>query len=191
MPPNEGEPNAETIEERIFNHDDEAFHVRTDWFLVGHGILFEAFFSALAHDGASWIALPVWIFGVVAAWAWLSTAVWQVKTLSDVKTHFREAARVYDEIQRRRGALSDKRSRYIRVLFPWQHGTGVFGYVLPMACLGSWLGIGGIQWGTYFLRLFPFIKAHAGCTVAGADGALIVCLIAWLVQRPGTKSTGN
>jgi hypothetical protein len=175
MPPDEGHPNEETIEERVFNHDDEAFHVRTDWFLVGHGILFEAFVTARTGDCGSLIALPVWIFGAVAAWAWLGTSVWQVKTLRDVKDRFRGAARAYDEIQRHRRRLTAARGPRMWLPFPWQHGTGVFGYILPIACLVSWLALGVIQWGAC---VGDFIKAHVCCSVAGS----VMALAAWILM---------
>ena len=153
MPKKQGEPNVETVEERIFCHDDNAFHTRTDWFLVGHAILFEAFVAAIGSDAKTQghaVAVPVWIFGVVAAWSWLATSQWQRKTLDRVKARFRDESSVYDEVQEDRDRRYPRRPWWALALFPWQHGTGVFGLVLPIACLLAWLGMGGAAWSEQF-----------------------------------------
>jgi uncharacterized protein (DUF983 family) len=126
----------ETVQERTFFHEDDAFHDRTDWFLVGHGILFEAFFSARDKG----LSLPVWLFGLVSAWIWLAVSLRQLPQLNSMKRDFEYVAKSYRKEQRRRRLHDKRRPRY---LFPFfLHATTWFGVALPVACLGAWLWMG-------------------------------------------------
>jgi hypothetical protein len=162
---------AETTEERVFNHDDDSFHTRTDWFLVGHGILFEAFFSARGLCDSSVETAIVWCFGLVAAWSWLGTSLWQLETLAHDKKRLRRASPVYDDIQKWRAHRSRKRSRMMRAIFPWQHGTKVFGCVLPLVCLLAWVALGITQTSSWFWL-------HRACLYVA-----VVAVIAFAVHR--------
>jgi|SRR5580692_4431855 hypothetical protein len=130
----------ESVQERTFFHEDDAFHDRTDWFLVGHGILFEAFLSAREKH----LSLPVWLFGLVSAWIWLTVSLRQLPQLNSMKRDFERVSTSYRTEQRQRRLDDGHRRRrswgFSRLFF--QHATTAFGVYIPLACLGVWLWFG-------------------------------------------------
>ena len=135
---------GETVEERVFFHEDDAFHVRTDWFLVGHGILFEAFVAAAQED--KWIAYAVGAFGLVAAWCWLAVSLRQVQNLDAMKSAFRRAAVPYDVAQSERALRDRKRNGSGRDGPLSMRAAPVFGKVLPWACTLVWIVVLARLW---------------------------------------------
>jgi hypothetical protein len=126
--------NEETLAERLFFHEDDAFHVRTDWFLIGHGILLEALFSAKGTAATCLVCL----FGVSAAFVWLGVSLRHIPALNKQKRDFQNASIIYKRRQDGR-ALHDSMNRgsWLR----W-HATWAFGIALPKMCLVTWLLLG-------------------------------------------------
>lgn len=129
----------ETTAERVFFHDDDAFHDRTDWFLVAHTILLEAFVSAYEHP---WAATIIVTFGVVSAWSWLTVSLRQHGNLEATKAAFREASPFYAKVHQIRSDRFNARRTVegplSRTLFRWQLATVVFGRILPTCTVAMW-----------------------------------------------------
>jgi hypothetical protein len=140
MPSESSDEHTETTAERIFFHDDDAFHARTDWFLIAHAILLEAFFAPHGR----FARIVVGLFSIVAAWAWMAVSLRLFVLLDTSKTGFVEVSRTYGEVQEAR-RRKDKEPRSVLKRLFWRHATSAFGIVLPCACLLMWIALEAAQ----------------------------------------------
>jgi hypothetical protein len=135
----DGDPkmNEQTVEERLFMHEDDAFHNRTSWFLALHAALL-AGYASVVHQGL--IAVAVWVFGLLSAIGWLAVLLRQLRNLECDKKDFEEVCYAYKRRQATRRQRDDDRNDIL-----WlgsAHATWVFGIVMPTAAFLSWLGAG-------------------------------------------------
>src|SRR5688572_24362775 len=86
------EPRASGLEHAALaqlHREDEAIGLRTDWSLIFHAILIEAFLSAGSHSSNGSLlytspVLPIAAFGTGAAWLWFWTGMRQYWNLRSI-----------------------------------------------------------------------------------------------------------
>jgi hypothetical protein len=119
----------------FFIHEVENLHHRIDWFLVFHGILFEAFLAAryFAHR------ITIGVLGCVVSYVWLIAGIRQlwnvrhlVRSIADDGIMGKEAGRLFKELF---NAREEFQSPWMR----WARATPAFGIILPFAVLVAWL----------------------------------------------------
>ena len=131
----------ERLERRLlfdfFIHEAENLHNRVDWFLIFHGILFEAFLAT--HYFVHRITLGV--LGCVVSYVWLVAGIRQlwdlrqlVSSMGDDSIMGSDAGRVFKELFRARDAIQPSWMR-------WAKATPAFSIILPFAVLVAWFVI--------------------------------------------------
>jgi len=140
MPSEPKDQDTDTVAERVFFHDDDAFHARTDWFLIAHAILLEAFFAPHGR----FARIVVGLFSIIAAWAWMAVSLRQFVHLDASKQGFVEASDSYRRVQEARRKKDSEPRSLLKRLF-WRHATSAFGIVLPCACLVMWIALEAAQ----------------------------------------------
>jgi hypothetical protein len=154
-------------------HEAENLHNRVDWFLIFHGILFEAFFAA--HYNAQRITIGA--LGCLVAYVWLVAGIRQlwdighmVKSASDEGIMGREVG----ELFRR---LFEARQLYQPRWMKWARATPAFCIVLPLAVSVAWLVVTStaIELGINFPGLIA------------AVATLLVFTRLWIKVQPGPK----
>jgi hypothetical protein len=121
----------------FFIHEAENIHNRVDWFLIFHGILFEAFLST--HYAVHRITLGT--LGCLVSYVWLVAGVrqlWDVRQLVEsVKDRNIMGAAAADLFKGMYKARAECQPRWIR----WARATPAFCILLPFAVLVAWLAV--------------------------------------------------
>ncbi|SRR5713101_968329 len=115
-------------------HEAENVHNRVDWFLIFHGILFEAFLAARrpAHR------ITLGVLGFLVSWVWLVSGIRQLSNLrylvgevqkDDVMTS--SAA----SLLRKMYTARSNQSRWMK----WARATPAFCVLLPATVSAAWL----------------------------------------------------
>src|SRR5437870_3062617 len=128
----------ERIERRLlfdfFIHEAENLHNRVDWFLIFHGILFEAFLAARRPVHC----ITLGVLGCLVSYVWLVAGVrqwWNVRhlidSLSDREIMGNTASNVVAGVFQARRNFRPSPTR-------WAHATPAFSVVLPLAVLLTW-----------------------------------------------------
>jgi hypothetical protein len=175
---------SELLFER-FKYEDEMLGRRTDWFLLFHAILLEAFFTSEA--------LAVSLFGFITAFVWLSSGVrqwWNHKHLQRVvenpKVMGEQFAAVFSGISRVRAT---QQSWLIR----WAHSAPAFAILIPLAATCVWLHYlaASIPPVTEWSGMVVFSRVPRTMAVAGTICVGIVVLLSLLGNKPQFKSRNN
>jgi hypothetical protein len=118
----------------FFIHEAENLHDRVDWFLIFHGILFEAFVAS--RFSIHRIALGT--LGVLASWVWLVAGIRQqwslahlANCMADTKIMGKEAGQTFRRLWDARNAQKWWMKRF--------KATPAFSVVLPFAVFTTWL----------------------------------------------------
>lgn len=141
-PDNTTEPKKEASDESskrrmifdLFLHEDDRISQRTDWFLISHAILFEAFISVSNERHR----LALGLFGLTASWLWLMNGMrqqWLSKQLGD---SLESSAIMGVEISREFKHLFEKRRKKISHLYHWASAVPTFTFTIPLACVIVW-----------------------------------------------------
>jgi hypothetical protein len=111
---------------------------RTDWFLIAHGILLEAFFSGEKRPVAATIIGSV---GSLAAWLWLMVGWrqrWLLRHLGDCMEREELVGKDASGLFRR---LFEVRRAGLPWALAWARPTPTFSVVLPAAFVLAWISL--------------------------------------------------
>jgi hypothetical protein len=117
-----------------FRHEDNALGNRTDFFLIFHAILLEAYFSG---DKPPWVAIAISLFGFTCAFLWLSIGFRQRvnhQFAIEVLKQDWLVSRDFACIQKGIGNIREKQSTF----FKWAIATSAFAVVIPLAATILW-----------------------------------------------------
>jgi hypothetical protein len=115
-------------------HEAENIHNRVDWFLIFHGILFEAFLASKRPTHQ----ITLGILGCLVSYVWLVAGIRQLWNLRWLVGKAREeetmgtGAVLYKQIL---AARNDEQPNWMR----WARATPAFCVLLPSAVLVAWL----------------------------------------------------
>jgi hypothetical protein len=126
------------IAERRFWHEGDILTLRTEFFLIGQGILFEAFFSAASFKLRG---LEIAAFGLVSSFAWLMVGArndWHIRFISAVVSTPEVAGdATVAEFKKGILAIRDREPKWLR----WAHSLLLFGRVMPFVCFDAWVSL--------------------------------------------------
>ncbi|OGQ51102.1 MAG: hypothetical protein A3J24_11510 [Deltaproteobacteria bacterium RIFCSPLOWO2_02_FULL_53_8] len=129
------EPSKRRMIFDLFLHEDDRISQRTDWFLISHAILFEAFISVSNERHR----LALGLFGLVVGWLWLMNGMrqqWSSKQLGDCV----ESPSVMGlEISHEFKHLFERRRKSISQLYQWASAVPTFTVTIPLACVIAWV----------------------------------------------------
>lgn len=118
----------------FFIHEAENLHNRADWFLVFHGILFEAFVTS----NGSTQRIPLGTLGVLVSWVWLLAGIRQQFALNHLARCMANAKIMGIETSYAFQRLWDARNKRKSIVTKLQ-ATPAFSIVLPAAVFATWL----------------------------------------------------
>jgi hypothetical protein len=143
----------------FFIHETENIHNRVDWFLIFHGILFEAFLAARypVHR------LTLGVLGSLVSYVWLVGGIRQLRNQRELVGAVKNATVMGPE-----AALLFKRMYENRSAQPgwmkWASALPAFCIWLPSAVLASWIVVtatycegGGIMWHGLIITLVAVV----------------------------------
>jgi len=118
----------------FFIHEAENLHNRVDWFLIFHGILFEAFLSTryAVHR------ITLGTLGCLVSYVWLVAGIRQLWNLRHLVNSVKDrdimgsAADIFNQMYRSRGECQP---RWMK----WASATPAFCILLPAVVLLAWL----------------------------------------------------
>ena len=119
----------------FFIHEAENLHNRVDWFLIFHGILFEAFLAA--HYFVHRITLGV--LGCVVSYVWLIAGIRQLWNLRHLVESIADEGIMGSEAGRVFGRLLHAREAFQSPWMKWARATPSFSIFLPFTVLTAWL----------------------------------------------------
>lgn len=119
----------ETAAERLYFHEDRTLNQRTDWLLVFHAIMFEAFFQAASYGRVASVVTSA--FGLISAFAWVRVAGQNRDALRFLRAEFGKTSPFFDG---GRGAGGERAGVLAKsgLASPW------FTLTVPLAALGVW-----------------------------------------------------
>jgi hypothetical protein len=119
----------ETAVERLFFHEDRTLNQRTDWLLVFHSIMFEAFFQAASYGRLASVATSG--FGLLSALAWARVAARNREGLGLLRAEFAKTSPFFLE---GRGAPGERAGLLAKsgLASPW------LTLALPLAAIVVW-----------------------------------------------------
>ncbi len=157
----------------FFIHEAENVHNRVDWFLIFHGILFEAFLAA--HYPPHRITIGV--LGCLVSYVWLIAGIrqsWDLGHLvKSISNHVIMGPEAGDLFRR----LFEARQQYQPAWMKWARAAPAFCIVLPIAVLAAWLVVTATATECGF-RLW---------VLAGAMATLLVFTGLWAIVQPGPQ----
>jgi hypothetical protein len=119
----------------FFIHEAETVNLRADWFLIFHGILFEAFLAA--HFTLHRVTLGV--LGCLASYVWLAVGIRQTWDLKHLVDSVSSEVIMGTEEGRLFRRLFEARRQHQPWWMKWARSTPAFCIVLPCGCLTAWL----------------------------------------------------
>jgi hypothetical protein len=133
----------------LFIHEAEVVNTRTDWFLVFHAILLEAFFSAEASRRVSdREARMVAVVGIATSFLWLMIGwreLWNVRHLARV---VRRREVLGTESAQLLARFYQARRDHNPLALRWAKSTPAFCVAMPALLLYAWSFLGGRDtWG--------------------------------------------
>lgn len=184
----DGQVSHQTLIFDFFKEEADRLDKRTDWFLIFHAILFEAFFSA-RDRGFSYVA--VGLFGLFTAFLWLAAGArqwWELRQLGacmeDEGLMGKPFAHVYRKIFESRRSLTPW---WVR----WARPTPAFAIAIPLLCTAVWAHLLGMDPVPALVRRFVPALLEARHQVlwhivsAAAIVSAGIALVVWL--GPGPK----
>lgn len=151
-------------------------HQRTDWFLIFHAILLEAY---LSEHSSGRIQMVVGCVGLVLSYLWLVTGIrhrWTFMHLGKCMT----AKEIMGQgISSSLGKVFELRNEKIPAhALPWARPTSCFGVITPAIFLAAWTTLLVMAEFTLKGKLLCFGAAFAACLLA----TLVACCLG-----PGPK----
>jgi len=146
---------------RWFWHEGDNLNQRTDWFLIFHAILMEAYLAAGGDHGLPSRGLEIGLLGLVTSALWLAIGVrneWHIKYLIE---GVKQPELISSEVAHVLRALLDARDQQPRWVKRF-HSVPIFGKIVPFCCLAAWLVLVLQRWLTWpwvslgLLSLIPF-----------------------------------
>jgi hypothetical protein len=132
-------------------HEADRMNQRTDWFLIFHAILMEAFFSIHRHETSSIIA--VGSLGLVLSCLWMISGIratrmaWQLgKLIRDEKG---EAKETHEKI------FSERKTINANSLYGWSRFLPLYGIVIPGIFVIIWTVLLVLRAGQIWFILLP------------------------------------
>ena len=135
------------IYDSYFQESDNISH-RTDWFLIFHAILFEAFFAAKEHcnmasDGIflpfNGVELIINVLGIVISFYWFMTGIRTWKILWKFGGYMRENKAVGDDVADTHNMIYSHREVKKMNFHGWSKPSIVFLIIIPLLFILSWL----------------------------------------------------
>ncbi len=150
-----------------FWHEGENLNQRTDWFLIFHAILIEAYLAAGGTDHhLKSNGLEIGIFGLLTSFLWLFVGIrneWHIKYLVECVKLDAVISPAVAHVLRTLLAARMRQPPYVR----WVRSVAAFGKTVPLACLLTWLVLVLQRW-------LPWCWV---AIVTGPVAALGLCLI--------------
>lgn len=147
----------------LFLHEDDRISQRTDWFLISHAILFEAFISVSNER----YRLALGLFGLVVSWLWLMNGMrqqWSSKQLGDcVESPTLMGAEISHEFRH----LFEKRRKNISRLYQWASAVPTFTVTIPLACVIVWIVLLDVP--QSILKFYDWVWISAALTLIAAS----------------------
>ncbi|HWY21792.1 MAG TPA: hypothetical protein VNX26_11265 [Candidatus Acidoferrum sp.] len=160
----------------FFIHEIENLHNRVDWFLIFHGILFEAFVAA--HYFAHRITLGV--LGCVVSYVWLVAGIRQLWNFKHLVSSIADDGIMGGETGQLFTKLLEAREAFQPLWMKWARATPAFGIILPSAVLIAWL----VVTTTYTENGFSAIA------LAIVIGTLVLLTVSWRFVRGPKPPSG-
>jgi hypothetical protein len=166
-------------------------HQRTDWFLIFHAILLEAYLSE--HSKGA-IQMVVGSIGIVVSYLWLTTGIRHRWTFMELGMRMTDEKAVGKDISSSLKQIFNARNEKMPAwAFPWARPNSCFGVITPAIFLIAWvilLIIACPKWKWYSLA-----AAGAVCVVASLVACCLgpgpkfkdECTSAALTDTPGSK----
>jgi hypothetical protein len=151
----------------FFFHEAGRTHDRTDWFLIFHAILLEAFLTA--KDGVA--PAIVGSVGIVTSYLWLLSGVRQRWLMMQLGKSMGDATLMGSDLSHAYNAIFEARRKGLPTGVRWAAPVPVFCVVVPAVLLFAWLGLvafDGLQ-----RPLLTVIVAAAICLLA----SLVCCCL--------------
>jgi hypothetical protein len=169
---------------RCFLHEDTALGTRTDFFLIFHAILLEAYFSAGRRQ--DWNSLAISVLGFICAFLWLGVGFRQrINHLRNKEALRSQSGDISPEIASIETEAYDNRDKqpwFMR----WAIATLAFAVVIPLAVM--------LLWTIIVLHDDKMKAAHsiplpAGCYLLVAVAVVVVSLMLFFKWwKPGYKA---
>jgi hypothetical protein len=133
------EPGPRGLIYDFFQEEGARLGQRTDWFLIFHAILLEAFFNVQDHDANhSWSQLVVGVLGFLVSYLWFVTGFRQ----RWISRHYAECMKhegiMGPEVSRLLTNLFDIRRQGLPTLVGWAQPVPTFAVVIPCAFAIAW-----------------------------------------------------
>jgi len=119
----------------LFLHEDDRISQRTDWFLISHAILFEAF-TSVSKDHHR---LAIGLFGLVVSWLWLMNGLRQQWSSRQLGERIETADVMGPDISRELRQLFERRRKKMSRLYQWASAVPTFTVTIPSACVLTWI----------------------------------------------------
>jgi hypothetical protein len=160
----------------FFLHEADNIHSRVDWFLIFHGILFEAFLAA--HYAVHRITLGV--LGSLVSYVWLVAGIRQLWNLRQLVASVKDQAIMGPEAAALFTGMFNARTEYQHRLMRWARATPAFCIVLPLAVFLAWLVVtatyGGSGIGQQFFETWRVGQHPLRITAC----AIVLLTVVWL-----------
>jgi hypothetical protein len=120
-----------------FWHEGENLNQRTDWFLIFHAILVEAYLAAYTSS-LKFKGLEIGVFGLVTSFIWLMIGVrqeWHIKFFT--KCVRKEEITGSSEISSTLSYILDARDKQ-PLWMRWAHSVSLLSKLVPFCCVVMW-----------------------------------------------------
>jgi len=118
----------------LFLHEDDRISQRTDWFLISHAILFEAFASVTKGHHRFAIGL----FGLVVSWLWLMNGLRQQWSSKQLGERIESTEVMGADISHELRGIFERRRKKMSRLYQWASAVPTFTVTIPLACVITW-----------------------------------------------------
>jgi hypothetical protein len=134
-------------------YEAEVISHRTDWFLIFHVILLEAFFACNEKIGGGVALLIIGILGILTSYIWLMNGIRGWKTLAQFGSYMANDDLMGNIAEIHRKIFDDRKKQLKNTLYGWARPSPSFAIVIPALWLLAWEGILLCYFGCHFILL--------------------------------------